>query len=188
MVGGMRRTAVALSAVLVLVMSGCASAGGGRTAAEIDAAPATGDTISGTGYSYAVPEGWGVPEGGAASFGGDTLAADLEDADGFADNVNVILSPAGEVSADQVESAGADELKGSGGTDVQVLDRVSVAGSESAHLRASLSSSGVDYDIEQYYLTSDGQTYIVTFSFSSGLPDDQRVSTAESVLASWSWT
>jgi hypothetical protein len=185
----MRRTAVALSAVLVLALSGCASSGGGGgTAAEIDAAPATGDTISGTGYSYAVPEGWGVPEGGAASFGGDTLAADLEDDDGFSDNVNVILSPAGEVSAEQVETAGVDELKGSGGTDVQVLDRVSVAGSESAHLRASLSSSGVDYDIEQYYLTSGGQTYIVTFSFSSGLPDAQRVSTAESVLASWSWT
>jgi hypothetical protein len=180
-----RRTAAALLTALALALAGCSTSGGGGSAATIDTPAATGETITGTGYSYVVPEGWDVPD---TSTGGDTLAADLTDNDGFADNVNVLLSPAGAVSPEQVETAGKKELEDAGGTGVTVLDRVSVAGSESAHLHATLSASGVDYDIEQYYLTKDDQTYIVTFSFSAGLPDSQRTTTAESVLTTWKWS
>ncbi|QHC58904.1 hypothetical protein [Rathayibacter sp. VKM Ac-2760] len=176
------------TAALVVLLAGCSSpAGSGDDADALDAAAATGEKITGTGYAYSVPEGWGAPDTDPASMGADTLAADLADTDGFADNVNVVLSPAGEVTADQVESAGVTELETAGATDVETNDRVVVAGSESAHLSATLAASGTSYNVEQYYVTDDGQTYVVTFSFSPTVDDDDREAVAESVLASWSW-
>ncbi len=189
-----RRLGVAVIAIAAsLTLAGCSgpSSPGNATvqtsAAQAPAAePASGATVSGTGYSYVVPEGWNEP-GDEVSSGADSLAADLTDADGFADNVNVVLSPAGEVTADQVESQGVDELQGAGATDVTVRDRLTVAGSESAHLSAGFSSNGVDYQIEQYYLTHDGQTYVVTFSFSKTVSQTDRDDLAASVLQTWSW-
>ncbi|NRG39314.1 hypothetical protein HRK28_00110 [Rathayibacter sp. VKM Ac-2835] len=180
----------ATAAALLVLLAGCSSPAAtdsGSDAEEIETAAATGDTITGDGYSYSVPEGWGAPDADPATMGADTLAADLTDTDGFADNVNVVLSPAGEVSAEQVEDAGVTELESAGATDVEANDRVVVAGAESAHLSANLTASGATYAVEQYYVTDEGQTYVVTFSFSPTVDDDQREAVAESVLASWAW-
>lgn len=153
-----------------------------------EAAPADGETLEGDGYSYAVPAGWTVPGDGSDAFGTDTMAADTEDTDGFADNVNVVLSPAGAVSADQVETAGKTELESVGATEVTVQERLTVADSETAHLSASLGAEGVSYLVEQYYLTNDDQTYVITFSFSDTVSDDDRTALADSVLATWTWS
>ncbi|MFT4221199.1 MAG: hypothetical protein QM611_11895 [Microbacterium sp.] len=174
-----------------LALAGCATTGPQATtsaspAAETTVAPAVGETISGTGYSYTVPEGWGVPDP-IEGYDPDSFAADLDDTDGFSDNVNVIVSPAGVVTPDEVESAGFDELESVGATDVTVGERVTVAGSESAHLSASMSANGQEYVIEQYYTTDDQQTYVVTFSFSSSVPQADREALAASVLATWTW-
>jgi hypothetical protein len=177
--------AVLLAAALALV--GCSAVAPSAPAPTITAKAATGPTISGTGYTFAVPEDWGVPDP-VPGFDPDALAADLDDTDGFADNVNVILSPAGAVTADQVETAGVDELKNGGAKDVTVRDRVTIAGAESAHLAASLDTAGEEYAIEQFYATNDGQTYIVTFSFSPSVSQGERDDIADSILASWTWT
>jgi hypothetical protein len=176
------RAAVLLAASLVL--AGCTAA---PQSPAITAEAAAGDVISGTGYSFAVPEDWGVPDP-IAGFDPDALAADLDDTDGFADNVNVILSPAGEVTPEQVESAGVDELEGAGAKDVTVRDRVTIAGGESAHLSATLESQGVEYAIEQFYTTGDGQTYVVTFSFSPTVSQADRDALTDSVLTTWTWS
>ena len=182
-----RSSAVAALALAVsLALAGCSSPAS-SDAPEPSAAPATGNTITGTGYTFVVPEGWDVPTDVTLP-GADVLAADLTDTDGFADNVNVVLSPAGEVTPEQVESLGVDELEGAGATDVAVGDRLTVAGSESAHLGAGLSSNGSDYLIEQYYVTHDGQTYVVTFSFSPTVSESDRDEVSESVLATWDWS
>lgn len=174
-------------AVAALLTACSSPADSGSDADEIDTAAAAGVQVTGDGYSYAVPEGWDIPDTDAASIGADTLAADLTDTDGFSDNVNVVLSPAGAVTPEQVEDAGVSELTGAGATDVEVQDRVRVAGTESAHLSGSLTAQGASYSIEQYYLTQDDQTYVVTFSFSPTVDDDAREDVAESVLASWAW-
>ncbi|MFE1645979.1 hypothetical protein [Microbacterium sp. P01] len=184
------RAAVVLL-IASLALTGCASASSTdsseSSAPEVTTAPASGTTITGTGYSFAVPEGWDIPEGEKPA-GVDSLAADLTDTDGFADNVNVVLSPAGEVTPEQVETQGVSELEDAGAADVTVQDRVTVAGSESAHLSASLAASGTDYQIEQYYVSQDGQTYVVTFSFSPTVGDADRTDLSESVLAGWTWS
>lgn len=159
-----------------------------ESAAESSVAPATGESVSGTGYSFSAPEGWTVPGDLGAEFEGlDSIAANSQDADGFADNVNVVLSPAGALSAGDIEEASSAELTAAGATDVVTQDRIQVAGSEAAHLTATLSSQGADYVIEQYYVTNDDQTYVVTFSFTVTVPEGERTALAESVLATWSW-
>lgn len=187
-VSGMKRTALitASAAAAILLLASCASLA--DPADEIAAAPATGETVEGDGYSYAVPEGWGVPEGVELDTQGlDTIAADLRDADGFSDNINALLSPAGLITIDQAEEQGVRELEDGGATDVEVEDRVRVADTDAARISASLTQSGISYNLEQYYISNDDQTYIVTFSFSDTVDDDQRTETAESVLATWSW-
>ncbi|WP_395641046.1 hypothetical protein [Pseudolysinimonas sp.] len=177
-----------------LVLAGCAGAAPSAPAPGTDpdvptsdATPATGELISGDGYTYNVPDGWGVPPETPSGFDPDTLAVDLADTDGFTDNINVLLSPAGTITSDQVESLGVDELEGAGATGVEVRPRVGIAGEESAHLTALFTQGGVSYQIDQYYPTHDGQTYVVTFSFSETETEAEREDLAESVLASWAW-
>jgi len=186
----------ALALAAALVLTGCSSSApttdtnsgtDSGTVQEPTVAGATGDTVTGDGYSYRVPEGWAVPDEDIPGFTPDSVAADMTDTDGFADNVNVVLSPAGEVSNDLIESAGVDELEGAGATEVAVQPRVQVAGAESAHISARLSQGGTDYLIEQYYASHDGQTYVVTFSFSDTVSTGDRTAVAESVLATWAW-
>lgn len=175
--------ALALAAAVALGAAGCA-AGGSASPAGPQADPATGEVISGTGYHFSVPEDWGDP-GPVEGFDPDSIAADLDDADGFSDNVNVILSPAGKVTPEQVETAGVKELEDAGATDVTVQPRVAVGGSESAHLSAALASSGAEYVVEQYYVSDSDQTYVVTFSFSPTVSEADRAAVTDPILASW---
>jgi hypothetical protein len=186
----------ALALATSLVLAGCFVSSptapsepdpGTTKASEPAVAPATGETIMGTGYSFVVPEGWAVPEDVIKPKSVDTLAANLTDADGFADNVNVLQPTAGEFSPEQIESEGVAQLKTAGATDVLAGDRVTIAGSESAHLSAGLTSDHGKYVIEQFYATHAGQTYVVTFSFSPTVSAADRNSLASSVLATWSW-
>lgn len=205
MVSGMRIVQTSSAAVLLLAalaLGGCAapaaSSGGvaeatpeatrTSSAATLDAEPATGDLITGDGYSYTVPEGWAVPEQEVSGFAPDTYVVDLQDADGFADNVNVIASPAGLLSADRVEEAGVSELEAAGATAIEVKDRVLVAESEAVHVTASIETAGTAYALEQYYVSDDDQTYIVTFSFSESLAAADRDAIAGSVLVTWAWS
>lgn len=182
--------ALGLAATLTFALAGCFAPspvtgveGSAPPAVSVD--PATGETINGTGYRFNAPEGWTIP--GATPAGVDVSVANLDDADGFYDNINVVLSPAGAVTPEQVETAGVAELEGVGATDVQVRPRITIAGSESAHLSALLSQSGATYRFEQYYATNAGQTCVITFSFSETVPVADREALAESVLASWTW-
>lgn len=188
----LRTATVAVAAAATLLLAGCfgpapvvpsteqTSPGTGGSVE-----PASGETITGTGYSFRVPEGWGIPEAGFEGFGLDSVAADLTDTDGFTDNVNVIVSPAGELTTEQIETLAGPEIEASGGADVEFLDRITIAGTESAHLTGTYSASGATYRIDQYYPTEPGQTYIVTFSFNDTTSQADRDALAYAVLATW---
>lgn len=151
----------------------------------LDAEPATGETFAGDGYSLTAPEGWTQGEPPEAV---DIIVGDAADDDGFRDNLNVVLSPQGLVSADMMEQRGPDELESAGATEVVVGERLAVAGSESAHLSAEMAQQGVEYVIDQYTISDDAQTYIVTFSFSPDVSEGDRAALAESVLVTWAWS
>lgn len=189
---------------LAIVLSGCSSPGPASENTEqtapveeqstqttdpdfsFDGAPAAGIEVAGTGYTFHAPDGWKIPDA-PEGYTPDALAGDPNDTDGFADNVNVIVSPAGMLTPDQIEQGSGDELSSAGADEVVVNDRVRVAGSETTHISTQLTQQGITYWIEQYGISSDDQTYVVTFSFSETVSDADRQGLAESVLATWAW-
>lgn len=153
---------------------------------EIGAPPATGETITGAGYSFVAPAGWSVPPDMALP-GVDLFVGNMADPDGFADNVVIGHFPSGRVTPDWIELHGVKELESIGASSVEIRNRVIIAGSESAHLAAIVSIDGHENQAEQFYVSNDEQTYIVTFSFSLTVPEADRDYLAESVLKSWTW-
>lgn len=151
---------------------------------------AGGNTVKGTDYSYSLPKGWEVPtQKIPGTEQTDSFGADLTDADGFADNVNVIrLDPAPIDDLDKLEPALTAELKQGGSKDVTVRDRGEVAGDEAVHVSSIQEQQGKQYLTEQYNAIHDGVSYVITFSFSDTVSEDDRDDIAESVLDSWSWT
>ncbi|MFB8891286.1 MULTISPECIES: hypothetical protein [Microbacterium] len=171
--------------------SSSSSSSSAPAASAPDVAPASGEMITGTGYSFSVPEGWAIPEQELPGMEQvDVFVADLSDPSAtFADNVNVVLSPAPQaISADDVEKYGVEELEGqAGATDVTVQERTSIAGGESAHITASVTQQDVTYNVDQFYPSHDDQTYVVTFSFSPDVSEADRAAVYDAVLASWAW-
>ncbi|HEV7951670.1 MAG TPA: hypothetical protein VGP24_18055 [Glaciihabitans sp.] len=183
-----RKPALTLSVLALTLAFGVAGCSSDSPAApELDASAASGPTISGDGYSYSVPEGWEEQDSSLAP-GSDTVAIDLAATGDFANNINVIPSPSGAFDADEVEETVVAELEDAGASNVEVLDRLTIAEAESAHISADMSLEGVEYRVHQYYLTNDDQTYVVTFSYNVDESDEDAVEIAESVLASWSWS
>jgi len=201
------RRVAALAIVSTLTLAGCGGAGDDLTD---DDAPATdttssateapddeddaaddtevpdGDTIEGTGYTFAVPEGW--RSGKAPSAAIDVAVGDAEDDDGFADNINVIrLDPAPLQDPDPLEDALVKELEGVGSQNITVRDRLEVDGAPAVHIASALTQQGTTYQAEQYNPIKDGVSYVITFSFSDTVSEDDRDDLAESVLASWKW-
>jgi hypothetical protein len=158
-------------------------------APEEDVEAPDGDTIQGTGYSFAVPEGWAKPEQDIpGTEQTDTFAADLEDTDGFSDNVNVIrLDPAPIDDLDQLEDGLKAELEGAGSKDVKVRDRTEIDGDETVSISSVQSQNGNNYLTDQFNAIHDGVSYVITFSFSETVSEDDRSALAASVLSSWKW-
>ena len=194
------RHAATLTLLAGLVLAGCgggdsddSSGDGGKDAASAapanGAEPADGDTIKGKGYAFNAPQGWEVPKQEIpGTEQTDTFVADLTDADGFADNINVIrLDPAPIKDLDPLETALIKELEGAGAKDVTAGERLDVDGDPAVHISSKLTQQGASYLTEQYNPIHDGVSYVVTFSFSTDVSQSDRDETAASVLASWKW-
>jgi hypothetical protein len=182
----------------VIVLAGCAavpasdeptgatSTPSASSSKSLDAEPATGETFSGTGYSFAAPEGWTETAPPAGTTAPDVFVASSDASDGFADNVNVLIQE-GVVTPDIVESTGVEQLSEIWKTDVEIGDRVEIAGEEVAHLAADMDLNGIAYVIDQYYLVDGEKSYIVTFSSDAEATSAERTALAESVLGTWAW-
>lgn len=184
--------------VSVILLAGCAAGPASDEVTEttstpsvsssksLDAEPAKGETFSGTGYSFTAPEGWAEAAPPAGTKAPDLFVASSDASDGFADNVNVLIQD-GVVTPDVVESAGVEQLSEIWKTDVEIGDRVEVAGEEVAHLAADMELNGIAYVIDQYYLVDGEKSYIVTFSSDADATSEERTEVTESVLGTWSW-
>ncbi|MCL3816886.1 hypothetical protein [Aeromicrobium wangtongii] len=192
--------AAALALISTLALAGC----GGSDDDTLESGPknssgssksdsadaASGSKISGNGYSYSVPEGWATPEQKVpGTEQTDSFAANLTDTDGFADNVNVLrLDPAPITDLDPLEQALFNELTVAGSQDVTIQDRTEIAGDEAIHISAKHIQQAGTYLTEQYNAIHDGVSYVVTFSFSDTVPQDERDKIAGSVLTTWTWS
>lgn len=167
--------------------AGCSEASSTAEAPRGSTSVASDREFTGTGYGYDVPRGWDSPAQDVPGFDLDTFAVDRRDNDGFTDNVNVILAPGRAMPPRQTEVSAKRELAAAGARRISVNDRVRVAGVVSPHLSAVMSLNSTPYAIDQYYVTANGQTYLVTFSFSRDVRAGDRAEVMDAVLTSWVW-
>lgn len=142
-------------------------------------------TITGTGYTFSVPEGWAEPAQDMTGGQADVLV--MQNGGDGASNVTVVLSPMMLTPAD-VEAQGPAGLESLGASSVETKDRVQIGGSESAHLSATLSQSGIEATVDQYYATQGDQTYVITVTTTSETPEADRQALSDTVLSTWAWS
>lgn len=188
-----------LAFVLVasLALAGCTPSlpdlpdvpGAPAAAAPADAAPviegAAGDIVEGSGYTFIGPAGWTVRTGASAQ-PIDAVVMNMRDTDGFADNINVLITP-GTVEPGEMEAVAAKQLKSAGFKNVTVRGRTVVAGSVTTHVSATAEVNDKAYLIEQFYVGDGGKVYVVTFSFSTTVSATDRGELTGSVLKTWGW-
>ena len=199
------RRVAALAIVSSLTLAGCGGSDGGSddssdndssSSATTDAPDddgdsdvdaATGDTISGTGFSFNAPEGWTDAKDVLPS--ALAVAANRGDTDGFSDNINVIEDKTiVDVDRDDLEKAVKRVLEGVNAQDVTIKDPVEVDGEEAVTVAAVLEQNGTKYRTEQFAVSHDGKGYVVTFSFSETVSEDDREDLTDSVLETWKWS
>lgn len=157
---------------------------GSSTDADSGADSDPGETVRGTGYSFTVPAGWAVPAEDPTGGQVDVFVSESAAVDSR--YITVVVSP-GVITPGDVEADGVASLEAVGATDVSLEDRVDIAGSESAHLVATLVQDGAETVIDQYYATRDEQTFVITVASPVDTAAEDRGRLAEIVLSSWAW-
>ncbi len=141
----------------------------------------------GDGYGFDTPRGW---QDATARFRAlqptiDLAVVETEVADGYADNVNVIVSPwTGSIGA--LQEQGLAELA-SVADDSRSLGRVTIAGVRAGHVLSSITFGKMVVASEQFFALADGRATIITFSVDRAKSDAQRRRTVAAVLDSWVW-
>lgn len=192
----MRRAPFAVVALLLaasVALGGCVSSAidgsdGLSTSTQGTEAAATGERVTGQGYALNIPEGWETHPDAATDQRVDIVAADAAAASDTArTNLNVVLSPAGAVTKEQVETLATKELENAGTTNVRTGESIDVDGVESLSLLADYSGESGSLAIIQTYVLAPEQTYIVTFTFPGDTSEADQWALVRSVLASWEW-
>lgn len=142
--------------------------------------------ISGTGYAYQAPTGYEEPED-LPDTRLDSVAAETDRGDDFADNINVLLSP-NALEPGQFENSAVAELESNGFTDVAVGDSTDIDGVATPSISATGTRGDAGFTTVQYFPTYEDQSYVITFSFDSGRSEEERSEVVDQVLGSWQWS
>ena len=143
------------------------------------------DAVGTDDFTFIPPEGWGDISDEVA--GAEIAYRDDEPVNGFAANINVIRTSGQKMSVEDLEEAGIAELEAGGFQDVTADDPYEVDGEESPVVTSLATQEGVTYQTRQYYAQYDGAYYIITFSFSPDVDEDEVVEVSESIIDSWRW-
>ncbi|WP_154402925.1 hypothetical protein [Nocardioides speluncae] len=150
-----------------------------------------GSTITGKGYSFTAPGGWSDQ---TAHFkrvqpAVDKAAAEPRPKEGFANNVNVLVVPAGPDAGKSLDELAPALRSGLSqfANDVKVLPRTELDGIE-AHRqagRATLFKNEVA--VEQIAVIVGDELYNITVTMRMSTPAAERKAAADAVIASWRW-
>ncbi len=138
-------------------------------------------------FTFIPPDGWEDISDEPTVAQAEIAYRDDEPVNGFAANVNIIKTPGKKMSVEDLEAAGIAELEAGGFDDVAADDPYEVDGEESPVVTSLASQQGITYQTRQYYAQYDGAYYIITFSFSPDVADDEVVEVSESIIDSWRW-
>jgi hypothetical protein len=190
-----RKSSTALIAtilIVALVLAGGA-VGGILLLGDDDEGGGSGDTITGDGYSYALPEDWhdvtedalsGNPPGAI-----DTVSAWGEQFNGAPANVIVEIGPASGVSdPEELRSTWESNMAAATQATPEQIDDTEIGGETAigTEIRRS-NENGVDIVQVAYLTIHEGNAYSVALSTNANGEVEAR-GTFEALLGSWSWT
>lgn len=138
-------------------------------------------------FTFIPPDGWEDISDEPTVAQAEIAYRDEEPVNGFAANVNIIKTPGQKMSVEDLEEAGIAELEAGGFSDVAADDPYEVDGEESPVVTSTATQQGITYQTRQYYAQYDGAYYIITFSFSPDVDQDEVVDVSESIIDSWRW-
>jgi hypothetical protein len=183
---------LALTTIVALTIAGCAGSDSPTkhqaVAPSAKVKPASGDTVTGTGYTFSAPRGWHKPTQKVPGFDPDSLLLDSNDKDGFADNINVLRMGRASVSGpDALEKVSKSELESIHASNIAVHERQTVDRETAVHLTSTSMQNGVEYHTDQFAMMHDKVEYVITFSRSATVSSADEETLAQSVMASWKW-
>ncbi|MGI8614326.1 MAG: hypothetical protein ACR2KL_10365 [Nocardioidaceae bacterium] len=143
--------------------------------------------VSGTGYSYAVPDGWDDIINESEAQGADTFVRSTEVVDGFRTNINTVVNPAhGVTDLDTIRNEAATELEHTVGKRPSQIADITIAGERAIGQRAQFTTSGIDITMTQYATVHNDQFVVMTVT-SATADVSTAVQAAQTVVSSWSW-
>lgn len=150
------------------------------------ATPAAGRTLTTEHFQYAVPTGWQDARDQFPTV--ESAAFDAGDKDGFTDNLSVLrVDPAPITDLDELESATKQQLAETDTTDIELHERTAIDGVETVHVSGTVEQPGRTYTVDQFNAVIDKVSYIVTFSYDTAVPEEERLDEVNSVLTTWKW-
>ncbi|MEI2714821.1 MAG: hypothetical protein V9G04_16395 [Nocardioides sp.] len=113
------------------------------------------------------------------------IATGAPAADGFAENINVIIEdfPG---SLDEYLDIALPLIEKQA-SDVKRLDDTEVGDEPAAHVTSGQSSGGQDIFTDQYVVSLDGRVFVITLSHEKSSTDAERAEIADEVLDSFEW-
>ena len=184
---------IAMILIVALVLAGGAVGGILLLGGDDDGGGSSGDTITGDGYSYALPEDWhdvteqalsGNPPGAI-----DTVTAWGEQFNGAPANVIVEIGPAVGVSdPEELRSTWESNMAAATQATPEQIDGTEIGGETAigTEIRRS-NQNGIDIVQIAYLTIHEGNAYSVALSTNADSEDEAR-GTFDELLSSWSWT
>jgi hypothetical protein len=152
-----------------------------------DSSAAADSSFVGDGYGFDTLDGWtdATDRLRALQPTIDLAAVEPDAADGFADNVNVIVSPwSGSLGA--LEKQAVTELDAVA-TDIRVQSRVTIGGTAAGHLTSRITFGKQSVGSDQYLALRDGRAFLITFAVEASKSAQERQRIISAVLDSWVW-
>lgn len=171
-----------------LTTSGTSAASTQPTEAAVVPKGAT--VVKGTGYSFAMPQGWTnlTKTVRKTQPSVDVAVGSKLQTKGFTNNLNVVVTKTSGTSPEELKVI-ADEIKGAlsdSAPDYRVQPPTRVAGLTTVHLSGERTAGEQTYWLEQYVVLGEKNAQVVSFSVSLDYPVAKRRQLIESVLKSWS--
>ncbi len=148
---------------------------------------------AGDGFAFAPPKGWQdvSDQLTAALTGGNVSGIAWADRasvdDGFADNLNVIVTAdTGVDDVEQLREQFSTELS-QAASDVTPGEDREVACETALYQTATTTQQGHDLVYDQVLVVRDGDTYVLTFTHTADTPAATRETVVSGTLASWKW-
>jgi PsbP len=183
------RALIAVILIVALVVAGGAVGGilllGGDDSES--SGSSGGDTLTGDGYSYAVPDGWSDVSEQGESQGVDTIVRADEDESGFHTNILVEVDPAsGVTDPTEIQDQWASNVGGAVNATPSPIDGTTIDGQDAVGLRLETTAQSVDVVQVAYLAINDGKIYSIALSTAADA-EDPATETFQQLLESWSW-